>query len=761
MRRKLSSTISLPLSGYCRLRRLGRIVAGLAFLLLAMAPGAQGRSEAVPPTVDIPHLLKPLTLRDILTGSAAQQAATVKDFIQRDPHEGEPASQTTAAYLAYDDKNFYVGFLCLDKEPGKIRAHVLPRDSIWNDDHVSVTIDTYNAHHRAVTFSVNPLGIQSDSLFTENYGSDDSFDTLWTSWGKITSRGYAVLMAVPFKTLRFSPQENQTWGMILARSIPRADEYSAWPVLSRSINGRLIQEAQITGLKNISSGKNIQITPYSYFSSSRYLDSETNQFVSEKFHDRLGADAKWVFGTNMTLDATVNPDFSQVESDQPQITVNQRFEVYFPEKRPFFMENSNYFETPIPVVFTRRIADPQFGLRLTGKTGRTTIAALAADDRSPGESVAAGDPAFGHRAYFNVFRFSRDIGRESSLGLIWSDREFLGSYNRVGGVDGRWKISPTTGLDFQALESFSRDLDGNSTQGKGIHVSIDHSAPHWNAWSGYEVLAPNFEVDSGFIDRVDIRSLHGGVGYTFRPKGRWIVAWQPNLHANWLLDHSNVRQDLVTNPGLWVEFAGGTRAYGNYFYKRERYNGLDFLKRQYRLGFGSRASRWFSLNLFYESGQQINYSPADGTNPFLGQGDELEFHLTVQPSERLAVDNTILQNRLLTIENTRNVFNNNVFRSKWNYQFTERLSLRLIGQYTNVLPTSDLSALERSKNLSGDVLLTYLVHPGTALYVGYDNSLDNYNRDLLAQSAVLGRTRNDLLSTGAALFVKFSYLYQF
>jgi Domain of unknown function (DUF5916) len=749
---------------FCPRHPLIRILgcaAAVAILVLAFAPRAEGRTDTLPPTLNLPHLLRPLTLQEILAGEAALRTATVTDFVQRDPHEGEPASQGTTAYLGYDDKNFYVGFLCLDKEPGKIRAHVLPRDSIWNDDHVSVTIDTYNAHHRAVNFSVNPLGIQSDSLFTENYGFDDSFDTLWTSRGKITSRGYAVLISIPFKTLRFSPQDDKTWGIILARSIPRDDEYSAWPALSRSINGRLIQEAQINGLKNISPGKNIQLTPYGYFSSSRYLDPETNRFVSQTFHDRLGTDAKWVFGSNMTLDATLNPDFSQVESDQPQITVNQRFEVYFPEKRPFFMENSNYFETPIPVVFTRRIADPQFGLRLTGKTGRTTIAALAADDRSRGESVAATDPAFGRRAYFNVFRLSRDIGRESSMGLIWSDREFMGSYNRVGGVDGRLKISPTTGLDFQALESFSHDLEGNSTQGKGIHVSIDHSAPHWNAWTGYDVLAPNFQVDSGFIERVDIRALHGGVGYTFRPESRWVVAWQPNFRANWILDHTNVRQDLVSNPGLWVEFAGGTRAYGNYFCKRERYNGLDFLKHQYRLGFSSRASRWFSWNMSYEIGQQINYSPADGTDPFLGQGDELEFHLTVQPTQRLAVENTVLQSRLLTIEGSQNVFNNNVFRSKWNYQFTQRLSLRMIGQYTNVLPTTDLTSLERSKNLTGDVLLTYLVHPGTAIYVGYDNSLDNYNRDLLAQSDVLARTRNDLLSTSGAFFVKFSYLYQF
>jgi len=275
------------------------------------------------------------------------------------------------------------------------------------------------------------------------------------------------------------------------------------------------------------------------------------------------------------------------------------------------------------------------------------------------------------------------------------------------------------------------------------------------------MFAPNFQVDSGFIRRVDIRSLRGRAGYTFRPEGRWIVAWQPNLRLRWIMDHSNARQDWVTSPGFWIDFAGGTRAEGDYFYKRERYNGLDFLKRHVRLEVHSRASRWFTFHTSYEFGEDINYSPLEGANPFLGRGDQLEFQLTVRPTDRLAVENTVLQNRLVTIDRGHNIFNNNVFRSRWNYQFTSRLALRVIGQYTNVLPSSNLSSLERAKNLTGDVLLTYLVHPGTALYIGYNNSLDNYNRDLLARSAALGRTRNDLISTGAALFVKFSYLYQF
>jgi hypothetical protein len=398
---------------------------------------------------------------------------------------------------------------------------------------------------------------------------------------------------------------------------------------------------------------------------------------------------------------------------------------------------------------------------VTGKVGPYTIAALVADDRGPGEIVSPDDPTFGHRALFNVLRFGRDLHRESGVGVIWSDWEFRHAYNRVFGGDGRWKFFRTTALDFQALKSFSHNLEGVSTQGQAIRLGLDHHGRHWNSFLGYNERSPDFEVVSGYIPRVDYRALGGFAGYTFRPEGRWVVAWRPYLGGSVVLDHRNVRQDYSTNPGFWVEFAKATRAYGGFRYKRERYEGIDFLRRGYELGLHTRRSRWFSLGLSYESGAEINFSPPDGTSPFLGQGDEVSFFMTVRPTTRLAVENRVLGNRFLTLDEERNIFNNNIFRSKWNYQFTPRLSLRVIGQYSNILPTSELTSLEFSKSLAGDVLLTYLLHPGTALYVGYSNRLENYDRLSLGDAALLERTRSGLLSTAAGLFVKFSYLHHF
>ena len=742
-------------------RRCARYLLAAASLCVWALPVGRAADDAPPPPfASLPRLDRPLTLEELVSGDAAKRTAVVKEFVQRDPREGEPASQETTAYLAYDRKNFYVGFLCRDSEPQKIRAHVTRRDAIGGDDHVGVVFDTYYDHRRGYAFAVNPLGIQQDSLVDELRGDDRSFDTLWHAEGQLTPDGYATLMVIPFRSLRFSPGERQTWGILLSRSIPRASEFSTWPAVSRNISGWLIQEAEVRGLENIAAGKNLQINPYAYLSSRRFLDTETAQFKRDRLDQRLGLDAKWVLASNLTLDATVNPYFSQVESDLPQITVNRRFEVYFPEKRPFFMENSNYFETPVQVVFTRRIADPQFGVKLTGKSGPYTLAALAADDRGPGEIVAPDDPSFGQRAYYNIFRLSRDIHRESALGVIWSDFEFRQAFNRVAGIDGRWKMSKTTGFGFQALKSFSQDLVGTAKQGRAFHFGLDHYDRRWNSFLGYNERSPDFEIASGFVPRVDYRSVGGFVGHSFRPEGRWVTAWQPYLSGNVLFDSENTRQDYAARPGFWIEFAQATHASGYYRYKRERYEGTDFLERGYEFGLFTYNSRWFSAGMNYEWGQQINFLPPDGSSPFLGEGNEVEFRMTVRPTTRLAVENLVLGNRFLTTGEKKNIFNNNIFRSKWNYQFTPRLSLRIVGQYSNVLPSQEFTSLEYSKSVAGDVLLTYLLHPGTALYVGYSNMLENYDR-LALQQALLERARSGLISTAAGLFVKFSYLYHF
>jgi hypothetical protein len=322
----------------------------------------------------------------------------IDDFRQRQPGDGVPASHKTSAWIGFDDQNFYAIFVC-ESPAGQTRARMAKREDIMSDDIVGIFFDTYHSGQRGYEFFVNPLGVQADAALSDSQGDDFSFDTLWYSEGKLTPEGYVAMMTIPFRSLRFASQAVQTWGFGLYRGIPANNENSFWPFVTEKISGFVPQLAKMTGLENISPGRNLQLIPYAAFSRSHFLDQPDSGVPAfrGKTDFRPGLDAKAVIHDTLALDVALNPDFSQVESDDPQVTVNQRFEVVFPEKRPFFLENNGYFSTPENLFFSRRIVDPEFGGRITGKLGRWNLGVLAIDDRAPGSGLDPDDPNSGAR----------------------------------------------------------------------------------------------------------------------------------------------------------------------------------------------------------------------------------------------------------------------------------------------------------------------------------------------------------------------------
>ncbi|MFQ5768194.1 MAG: DUF5916 domain-containing protein, partial [Acidobacteriota bacterium] len=375
----------------------------LAALLFCLVPAVLRAQERAPadlaaagerPEVTVTRLSRPPRLEAFLgmkpDGEAERQMTRVTGFRQRDPEDGRAATQKTDVYLGYDHRHLYVVFVAFDDHPGQMRAHMSRREDVFGDETVEIQLDTFNDQRRAFTFLTNPFGIQWDALWTEGQRFDPSFDTVWDSKGRITPEGYVVLMSIPFESLRFTSDHEQTWGLILVRDIPRNNESSFWPRVSNRIEGRLNQAARLTGLEDISQERNLQLIPFATSRSFKILEEDRPGgagFRRETGDSSTGLDAKLVLADSLALDVTLNPDFSQVESDDPQVTVNQRFEVFFPEKRPFFLENASIFQTPINLLFTRRIADPSRGVRLTGKRGRTTLGALLIDDEAPGKAA--------------------------------------------------------------------------------------------------------------------------------------------------------------------------------------------------------------------------------------------------------------------------------------------------------------------------------------------------------------------------------------
>nr|MBA3296870.1 carbohydrate binding family 9 domain-containing protein [Acidobacteriota bacterium] len=409
-------------------------------LILLLAPAAAAQTAppaaAVRPSLTIPRVSAPPSLTDYLDGVPRPDEAAITTFVQREPGDGVPASQQTEAYVSYDATHLYVIFVAREDAPGQVRASLTRREGFANDDAVGVILDTFNDRRRAYLFIVNPLGVQLDGVTTDGSNDDYSYDTVWDSEGQLTSFGFVARIAIPFKSLRFANVPEQEWGIGFARIIRRNNETSFWPYVTKRVSNVMQQLAVARGMREISAGRNIHFIPYAAFTRARFLDTERPAFATDT-DTRAGVDGKIVVKDAFTVDLTLNPDFSQVESDEPQVTINRRFEVFFPEKRPFFIENASYFQTPITLFFSRRIADPQLGLRVTGKAGGWSVAGLAIDDRAPGRRVEPGDPARGDRTGIGVVRLQRDFGRQSSIGVLATTRDFGPLSSRVASVDGR------------------------------------------------------------------------------------------------------------------------------------------------------------------------------------------------------------------------------------------------------------------------------------------------------------------------------------
>jgi hypothetical protein len=775
------------------------LIVGLCAALPTWSSAAQEEpSGRVPPlSIRIPRLEAPPRLEDFASmepsSDVARSMTRVDGFRQNTPRDGAPVSQRTEAYLGYDETNVYIVFVCFDSEPDRIRATLSRREDALNDDKVDVFLDTFNDQRRSYVFTVNPLGVQADGTWVEQEGSqyDRSFDTVWDSSGTLTEEGFVIWIAVPFKSLRFFPGRSQEWGLVLARWIRRNNEGSFWPYVTSRIEGRLNQEGTLLGISDVSPGRNLQLIPYGFFRSFRALDdrdASNPRYVSDSGEFAGGADFKAVFRDSLVLDATVNPDFNQVESDEPQVTVNQRFEVFFPEKRPFFLENASYFETPINLFFSRRIVDPGVGVRLTGRAGPWAIGALYANDRAPGARVPVDDPAAGEKSQNAVFRLARDLGNQSSVGLIYTDAEFQGSFNRVGGLDGRLRINQNWVATGQGAASSTRTSDGEDLSGPAWDAVLQRSGRQLQYTAAYNDRAPGFRTALGFLPgsrgadrpgrprtralplRADFRGLRQTLSYRFRPEGDVLVAWGPDvtLHPSWRHDGSAL--DTLFSVDMSAELIGQT-SFGAFYtglVERLRPDGFPALPEETRYDSGRAGVYGSSRSLFrtltfsgeYARGTVVNLVTPEGVAPELADSTQgaLGFEWFVTRSIKL--EGTYLLSRLSTRSASARVFDNHILRGKVSWQPTLRLNLRTILQYDSLRAEPLLTSLETSRNLNVDVLFTYLVNPWTALYVGYNNNQND--RRLVPTGDGSDLIRTDRLGPDSwQLFVKASYLVRF
>ena len=731
---------------------MGRGVAFALFAVVCVPAAAQ--DQAPRKRIEIPRVESAPKLDDYAAGRGTGIAVT--DFLQREPGDLVPVSDPTTAYLSYDQESLYVAFVCRAANPDAIRARMSRRESIFDDDYVAVHLDPFQERQRAYMFFSNPIGIQADGVTSEGSGDDMSYDAVWSSSGRRTPDGYVVLIAIPFKSLRFpSGSDPSAWGIALQRVIPVRSESAFWPGITNRISGFSAQFGELAGVRGAAPGRNVQFIPYGSYAGARFLD-EGSGVRSTDADFRAGLDAKLVLKDKISVDATINPDFSQVESDEPQVTINQRFEVFFPEKRPFFLENADYFQTPITLFFSRRIRDPQVGSRVTGRVGRWAVGALAMDDRQPGRAVDPASPFAGDGTFNAVVRARRDFSNTSRLGFLATTRQFGDSSNTVASIDSRVSLNPQWVAEGQALLTQDTALDRTTTKGGGLSLALHRSGRRFTEDLFYQDLSPGLRAPLGFVPRTDIRQVTQFATIRWRPKSGPLTAHGPNMFVQGTWDHAGRLQDWNVRFPYFVQM-GQSFVFFRHAQLMEHFEGVDYREYENVVNVGSSVISWMSVNAGYSAGTRPNYFPAPGVAVSLADFTDASLGVTFRPLSRLLIDETYLYSRLS--QPSASIFNNHIVRSKVNYQFTRALSLRGIVDYNGILPNESLVGLERRKHLTADLLVTYLVHPGTAFYIGYTDGYDNLQKDPIDGGLTLGG--GPTLSTGRQVFVKSSYLFRF
>ena len=748
----------------------------------------------------IPRLDESPKLSDFLASplgsNAARKMLRISNFIQRYPDDGSRASDVTNAYLGYTHEDLFVVFVCKDNSPKLVRSHLLARDNLADDDNVEVMLDTFHDQRRAFVFETNALGIQADAMYSEQTGYDYSFDTVWDSWGRRTAWGYVVLMRIPFASLYFAkadPGQSRNWGIILIRGISHLNESDYWPRSNHNIAGRLTQDMEVEGFRDVEHGQNLQFEPYSLARNLRQLNTvdKTNPYFQDKhLQGYSGLDTKFILHNSLVLDTTINPDFSQVGIDNPAVP-NQRFPPYFAEVRPFFIENSSYFMTPVNLYYTDNIVTPQFGARLTGKLGPWAMGILGVDDRSPGQAVPQSSPSFNTRAGNYVARINRDVGPQSNVGVIFADREYQGSYNRAGGLDYRARVRNRWTFTGQAVTSETRNLS-NSTQGEqpcelltlacsgqAFVQRVSYTDLHRYGWIGYNDTAAGYVTDTGFFRRPDVREPNGYVSYTFRPSHGPILAHGPGAYGERIWDHHGVPLDFYFNPSYSVNFKARTSASGFVEFGQDRLRPVDYSALTHNveyhsaiagLNFYSSPVPYLAVGGGYYEGTVVNYAPPAGQGPGPVNVSSPNLNLEVKPFHFFDLQNDYVFTHFTDMNTGALVYDNHELISRWNYQMTKAASFNLIGQYISTLPEQELTDAPAAKTLFADALFTYMPHPGTALYVGYIGNFANLDRSLCTRLAsgecnasdpILPLTNAPLINDGKTLYVKLSYLLRF
>lgn len=677
------------------------------FMMLAAA-----RMLAVPTRLDITRVSGGITIDGDPAEAAWQGARRIEGFVEyyRGDNAAPPAH--TVGLLAYDGEAVYVAFMAEDPRPAEIRAPLVDRDKVLGDqDYVAILIDTLNDRRSGIAFRVNPRGVQTDSVVSDANGVEDfSPDFFYEAVARRTEKGWTAEMRIPLASLRYPPTNPQTWGVIMMRNYPRDFRYvMANTPIPKNSGCFLCHASEVTGLEGLPATQHFTIAPYSTASMTRA--------VSDRFDSSFGLDLKWNPTASLTVDATLNPDFSQIEADVPQLDVNNRFALSYPEKRTFFLEGVDLLSTPIAATYTRSITAPAWGMRATGTAGASAYTFLVAEDRGGGTVILPGPQRSefvpqDFRSLVAIGRLRRGFG-DSFGALLVSAREMDdGGFNRLLGPDFLWDPKGPNKVVGQVLYS-STDFRGQASDGHAYRFVFERDAPRHDVWAATSAYSPGFRADNGFVAQAGLRRAGLWSGLRTYPKG-FLSYFRP---------YAGTEYDQMFDGGRTLRqgFYGGFEFQGKFGSSgwmtagrtRERVGARLLGKTD--LWFNLRAApyRWLpAIQLDGGVGDKIDYAGVR-----TGSGATLNLSATTRVTDHLELQLRTSRD-WLDLEEGR-LFDARIDWLKATYTFSPRSLLRAIVQQRTV---DRAGAASRKVTLSG--LYAYKLNWQTVFFAGYGDAED-------------------------------------
>jgi hypothetical protein len=692
-----------------------------------------------------------------------KNAARVSAFLEGQPGDNTPARVKTIAWLTYDDRYFYVGVRCEDPNPQAIRAPYVERDNVLGtDDNVAIFLDTRNDHRTSMELRVNPRGIQADGIYNDAGQTEDfSPDYFYETAAKIDSGGWSAEYAIPFSSLRYPDRPDQRWNILIWRNYPREFRYAFYNTpVPRNSNCLVCHATPIAGLTGLPHAGHLVAAPYVTGQQTKSPAGGIGSPLERApFRKDAGLDVKWTPAADNAVDMTFHPDFSQVESDVAQITANQRFAVFVPEKRPFFLEGFDLFDTPMQVAYTRTITSPQWGMRSTGKLLGSAYTVLVTGDRGGGQTIIPGPVGsfFAPQDFKSIDAIGRirhDLGR-SFIGAVFTDREIRGGgYNRVAGPDFHWLPTDSDSLTGELLLSSTQnpnrpDLsaawDGAHSTSHAFLSSWDRHKERYDSGAFIVDIGKAFRADLGFMPQNGYRETGGYFGLRFYPDNKLFRLIRPSILIDRQTDASGNEIYRRSSPGISLRGVKNL-VIAVTWHPSERYRAGNRLLSEDYAEWSVQidpSRRLPNVSLSGLNGQRIDFA-----NSRVGTGGTVGLTTTVRPLDRLTFDANVSREWLDV--NGGTLYSASVDRLKATYSFSAKSLVRIIGQYVSTDRNPSLYTFATSAHdagFQGSILYSYKINWQTVFYLGYGD-----DRVLTPG--------NDLARLDRSLFFKVSYAVQ-